>query len=153
MNDDESLFIATAESEHVEMYLKAILSIQEKNKPVKINTIAKTLNIQQPSVVQMLKKLHNMNLVIYRKKSDVQLTEEGMKKGFTMLRNSRLLEVLMIDTLKIGINDETVCGIEHHMNAKFTEALCSMLNHPRKCPHDKEIPLGPCCIDSKKNNH
>ena len=150
MQLDESLFIATAELEHVEMYLKAILNIQEKNKPVKINTIAKTLNIRQPSVIQMLKKLHEMNLVIYRKKTDVQLTENGKKKGLVMLRNSRLLEVLMNDIFKIGINNETVCGIEHHMNAKFAEALCSMLNHPRKCPHDKEIPLGDCCMKIKK---
>ncbi len=54
--DHEILFVGTAEAEHVEMYLKAIWHINEKNEPVKISTIAKMLNVRQPSVVQMLKK-------------------------------------------------------------------------------------------------
>ncbi len=62
-----------------------------------------------------------------------------------MMRNSRLLEVLMESALKVEIDEEMVCGIEHHMNKQFTDALCTMLKHPRKCPHDLEIPLGACC--------
>ena len=54
-NNDEVLFVGTAEAEHVEMYLKAIWHIKERNDPVKISTIAKMLNVRQPSVVQMLK--------------------------------------------------------------------------------------------------
>ena len=65
---DEILFVGTAEAEHVEMYLKAIWHIKERNEPVKISTIAKMLNVRQPSVVQMLKKLDNQkNLVNYSK--------------------------------------------------------------------------------------
>jgi len=59
--DDETLFVGTAEAEHVEMYLKAIWHIKERGDPVKISTIAKMLNVRQPSVVQMLKKLKNYN--------------------------------------------------------------------------------------------
>jgi Mn-dependent transcriptional regulator len=40
------------------MYLKAIWHIKESGGDVKISTIAKMLNIRQPSVVQMLKKLN-----------------------------------------------------------------------------------------------
>ncbi len=145
MKPSETLFVGTAKAEHVEMYLKAILNIQEKNERVKINSIAKTLNIRQSSVVQMLKKLDGMDLVAYRRKSDVMLTDAGKKTGMIMIRNSRLLEVLMKSTLKIDIDDEMVCGIEHHMNEDFADALCSTLNHPRKCPHDKDIPTGNCC--------
>ena len=31
------------------------------------------------------------------------------------------------------------------MNKQFTDALCTMLGHPRKCPHGHEIPVGECC--------
>ncbi len=48
---DEILFVGTAEAEHVEMYLKAIWHIKERKDPVKISTIAKMLNVRQPSVV------------------------------------------------------------------------------------------------------
>ena len=142
--DQEVLFVGTAEAEHVEMYLKAIWHIKEKGDPVKISTIAKMLNVRQPSVVQMLKKLNGQKLVNYTK-AGVTLTEEGERIGASMIRNSRLLEVLMDKALKIEINEEMVCGIEHHMNKQFTDALCTMLEHPRKCPHDLSIPMGECC--------
>ena len=141
---DEILFVGTAESEHLEMYLKAIWHIKERGEDVKISTIAKMLNVRQPSVVQMLKKLNIKNLVNYNK-AGVKLTEEGQAVGANMMRNSRLLEVLMESTLKVKIDEEMVCGIEHHMKKEFTDALCTMLKHPRKCPHDREIPMGECC--------
>ena len=146
--DDEILFVGTAEAEHVEMYLKAIWHIKEKNEPVKISVIAKMLNVRQPSVVQMLKKLNVKELVEYNK-AGVILTETGEKVGSSMMRNSRLLEVVMDSALKVEIDEEMVCGIEHHMNKQFTDALCTMLNHPRKCPHKHEIPLGECCTKNE----
>ena len=141
---DEILFVGTAEAEHVEMYLKAIWHLKERDEPVKISSIAKMLSVRQPSVVQMLKKLNGQNLVNYSK-AGVKLTEEGEKVGTSMMRNSRLMEVLMDTALKVEINEEMVCGIEHHMNKQFTDALCTMLKHPRKCPHDNDIPMGECC--------
>ena len=142
--EEETLFVGTAEAEHVEMYLKAIWHIRESGGDVKISTIAKMLNIRQPSVVQMLKKLNVKNLVEYNK-AGVNLTEEGERIGSSMMRNSRLLEVLMDSALKVEIDEEMVCGIEHHMNKQFTDALCTMLKHPRKCPHTHDIPMGECC--------
>ena len=149
-NKDEVLFVGTAEAEHVEMYLKAIWHIKERNEPVKISIIAKMLNVRQPSVVQMLKKLNEKELVEYNK-AGVFLTETGEKIGSSMMRNSRLLEVLMDSALKVEIDEEMVCGIEHHMNIQFTDALCTMLNHPRKCPHDHDIPMGECCSKTESN--
>ena len=142
--NDEVLFVGTAEAEHVEMYLKAIWHIKERGEDVKISTIAKMLNVRQPSVVQMLKKLNSQDLVTYNK-AGVKLTEAGEKIGSSMMRNSRLLEVLMDSALKVDIDEEMVCGIEHHMNKQFTDALCTMLKHPRTSPHGKEIPMGECC--------
>ena len=142
--NDEVLFVGTAEAEHTEMYLKAIWHIKERKEPVKISTIAKMLNVRQPSVVQMLKKLNEQNLVNYSK-AGVSLTEGGERVGSSMMRNSRLLEVLMDSALKVEIDEEMVCGIEHHMSKQFTDALCTMLKHPRQCPHGHDIPRGPCC--------
>ena len=140
----EPFFVGTAESEHVEMYIKAIWHLKERNEEVKVSTIANMLNVKQPSVVQMMKKLNEQKLVIYNK-AGVSLTKDGEQIGTTMMRNSRLLEVLMDSALKIAIDEEMVCGVEHHMNKQFTDALCTMLNHPRKCPHDLSIPRGQCC--------
>ena len=149
--DEEVLFVGTAEAEHVEMYLKAIWHLKENKTPVKISTIAKMLNVRQSSVVQMLKKLNGQKLVNYNK-SGVRLTLEGEGIGSGMMRNSRLLEVLMSSAMKLAIDEEMVCGIEHHMSKQFTDALCTMLNHPRKCPHDLDIPMGDCCKQSESRS-
>jgi DtxR family Mn-dependent transcriptional regulator len=71
MRSDEELYLGTAESEHVEMYLKAIWHIRERKEKVKVSSIAKILNVRQPSVVQMLHKLNDANLVKYVKGNDV----------------------------------------------------------------------------------
>ena len=140
----EKLFAGTAESEHTEMYIKAIWHLLERGEQCRIKSIAKMLSITEPSVIQMLRKLSEQNLVVYNK-SIIKLTESGQEIGTTMMRNSRLLEVMMDSALKVKIDEEMVCGIEHHMKKQFTDALCTMLNHPRKCPHDHEIPIGECC--------
>ena len=86
MKKDEVLFVGTAEAEHVEMYLKAIWHIKESGDPVKISTISKMLNVRQPSVVQMLKKLNESKLVNYNK-TGVSLTKSGEQVGTNMMRN------------------------------------------------------------------
>ena len=142
---EEGLYVGTAESEHVEMYLKAIWHIRERGEEPKVSSIAKLLNIKQPSVVEMLRKLDSAKLVEYKKGSIVELKRQGEQVGKQMIRNTRLLEVLMKDALKIEIDEEMACGIEHHMKNVFTDALCTLLKHPRKCPHGFQIPKGKCC--------
>ena len=96
MNPDEELYLGTAESEHIEMYLKAIWHIRERKEKVKVSSIARILNVRQPSVVQMLHKLNGANLVEYSKGNSVmKLTTEGEQIGERMMRNTRLLEVMM----------------------------------------------------------
>jgi DtxR family Mn-dependent transcriptional regulator len=75
----------------------------------------------------------------------VQMTIQGKKIGKQMIRNTRLLEVLMKDALKMEIDEEMVCGIEHHMKNILTDALCTLLKHPRKCPHGHVLRLADIC--------
>lgn len=93
----------------------------------------------------MLHKLNEADLVSYKVRKIVEITPKGERLEKQMIRNTRLLEVLMKEALKIEIDEEMVCGIEHHMQQTFTDALCTLLNHPRQCPHIKSIPLGECC--------
>ncbi len=140
----ESHFVRTAESEHTEMYLKAIWHLLEENQEPRVSYIAKKLNIKTSSVVQMLRKIESQKLVIYTKLG-VRLTSDGHKMARQIIRNCRLFEVLMESSLKLPIDNEMICGIEHHLDEKFSNALCTMLNHPTVCPHGKIIPDDSCC--------
>ena len=80
---EEELFVGTAESEHIEMYLKAIWCIREKRQDVKVSSIARLLGVKQPSVVQMLRKLNSAGLVHYDRGS-VKMTADGNHIGRQM---------------------------------------------------------------------
>ena len=139
MTIDERLFVGTASQEHVEMYLKAMWLIRENNEPIRVSSVADVLRIRQPSVVQMMKKLDKMEYVQY-KKFDIKMTEKGEKIGASIVRKSRLLEVLMVNHLKVKPDDQIVCGMEHHMSDEFTSSLSTILGNPKVSPNGKTIP-------------
>ena len=139
MTINEKLFVGTSSDEYVEMYLKAMWLIKENNEPIKVSTVANLLRIRQPSVVQMMKRIDKMGYVQY-KKFDIKMTDKGEKIGASIVRKSRLLEVLMVNHLKVKSDEKIVCGMEHHMNDEFTNSLSSILGNPTISPNGKAIP-------------
>ena len=75
----------------------------------------------------------------------IRITPKGEQIAKQMKRNTRLLEILMRDSLRIDIDEEMVCGIEHHMKEVFTDTLCTLLRHPVQGPPGHPIPPGKCC--------
>jgi DtxR family Mn-dependent transcriptional regulator len=61
------------------------------------------------------------------------------------MRNTRLVEVLMKNSLKIEIDEEIVCGVEHHMKPVFTNPICTLFKHSRLSLHGNIIPQGENC--------
>jgi DtxR family Mn-dependent transcriptional regulator len=41
--------------------------------------------------------------------------------------------------------EESACEYEHTLAPGLTEAICTLLGHPRECPHGSPIPEGDCC--------
>jgi DtxR family Mn-dependent transcriptional regulator len=133
-------------SESVEEYLEALwVSEETGDSPAHIKWIAEHLGISAPSAVEMLKKLEKEGYVIYKSREGIQLTRKGREIAKRIIRAHRLIEVLMENTLKTEVREETVCGMEHHMDEEFMDALCTLLKHPRQCPHGNLIPKGKCC--------
>jgi DtxR family Mn-dependent transcriptional regulator len=133
-------------SENVEEYLEALMTFEERGKSIaEISRVAEQLGVKPPSVVEMLKKLEERGLVIYHPYKGVTLTTSGRVIARRVIRNHRLVELLMKQTLGVNVDESVACGIEHHMTEVFTNALCTVLKHPRKCPHGNRIPMGSCC--------
>jgi DtxR family transcriptional regulator, Mn-dependent transcriptional regulator len=133
-------------SESVEEYLETLWKSEEQGEKIThLTWIADHLGIAAPSALEMLKKLEKEGLVIYKVRQGIQLTAKGRKIARRIVRAHRLTEVLMKETLKTDVREETVCGMEHHMDEEFMDALCTLLNHPSTCPHGRPIPKGKCC--------
>ncbi|MFQ5761419.1 MAG: metal-dependent transcriptional regulator [Candidatus Bathyarchaeia archaeon] len=148
----EVMYTAAAPAEHVEEYLEAIWLIEEAGEsPAKVASVAKRLNVSPPSAVQMLKRLEKDAYMDYKVRKGVVLKPRGREIGRKMVRNGRLIEVLMKKVFDIKIDPRIACGIEHHMTEEFADALCTMLKHPPHCPHGKEIPRGQCCPETPQS--
>jgi DtxR family Mn-dependent transcriptional regulator len=64
-------------SERAEDYLRAINKIIEQKGCARIKDVSEELNVQPPTVVEMMKKLHNRGFVVYEKYGGVSLTSRG----------------------------------------------------------------------------
>jgi len=136
-------------SESVEEYLEALwISEETGERLAHIKWIANHLGISAPSAVEMLKKLEKEGFVTYEARQGIQLTDKGRTIARRIIRGHRLIEVLMKEALKTEVQEETVCGMEHHMDEEFMDALCTLLRHPGRCPHGNAIPRGKCCPES-----
>lgn len=133
-------------SESVEEYLELLWVFEEKGEGlVRISMVSDGLGVSPPSAVQMLRKLEEQGLVNYVKREGVELTEKGRRAATRIIRNHRLIEALMKRTLGRDVDETVVCGMEHHMSREFADAVCTLLDHPRRCPHGNPIPPGECC--------
>ena len=83
---------------------------------------------------------------------EVLLKEKGRKEGKRIIRGHRLAERLLVDVLDVkgGLTHEMGCKFEHLLHEGIEENICTLLGHPKVCPHGKPIPPGRCCQKSAK---
>lgn len=134
------------QSENVEEYLEVLWMGEERGENIsRINDVAERLGIAPPSAVQMLRKMQAEGLIDYETRVGVKLSHRGRAAARKIVRNHRLAELLLKNILGVKVDEEEVCGLEHHLSGKIATAVCTKLGHPRKCPHGNPIPRGKCC--------
>ncbi|TAK31625.1 MAG: transcriptional regulator [Chloroflexota bacterium] len=97
----------------------------------------------------LLQELLDGDLVVLRQ-GTLELSSRGREVARETVRRHRLAERLLHDVLEIGgqAMDEAACGFEHSLQEGVDEAICTLLGHPRSCPHGRPIPPGVCCRDN-----
>lgn len=85
--------------------------------------------------------------LVSREQGRLSLSAHGLKEAESVVRRHRLAERLMTDVLDIrgALLEENACRFEHLLREEVEESVCTLLGHPRECPHGKPIPIGPCC--------
>ena len=82
---------------------------------------------------------------------EIALTAEGKAHAMPVIRRHRLAERLLVDVLGMPFDEieESACEYEHTLAPGLTEAICTLLGHPKECPHGSAIPEGDCCKRSE----
>jgi len=74
----------------------------------------------------------------------VTLSPAGDKAARLLIRSHRLAESLFYTVLG-QMFEPLACEFEHMVIPEIVDSLCTLLAHPRECPHGKPIPEGDCC--------
>ncbi|MDP2719083.1 MAG: metal-dependent transcriptional regulator [Dehalococcoidia bacterium] len=107
-------------------------------------------NVQQDEVctgaTEELEKLVTAGYVTVSN-GQLSLTPRGEPLARNVIRRHRLAERLLADVLNTGdsIMHEKACKFEHLLDRGLDDSICTLLGHPKICPHGKPIPPGRCC--------
>jgi len=85
-------------------------------------------------------------------RSKLKLTNKGEDYGKQLIRAHRLAERLIYDILG-GDFESGACEFEHIVTPELVDSICTLLGHPKTCPHGMQIPQGQCCRRSAKTAH
>ena len=130
-------------------YLETLWRLKEQGKD-SLEDLKVVLDI--PFEGPVLDELHRDGLATVDHGANVvRLTEEGSTCARELVRKHRLAERLLHDVLKVGTEsvESEACTFEHLVAPQVVESICTLLGHPRTCPHGLPIPEGTCCKRSE----
>jgi DtxR family Mn-dependent transcriptional regulator len=84
---------------------------------------------------------------ILQTEGKILLTEEGKYLARDIIRRQRLAERLLTDVFEIRgeLMSSAACEFEHIISPEIEKSICTLLGHPKLCPHGSPIPEGDCC--------
>lgn len=130
-------------SETLENYLKTIYHLSATGSVLVSNKeLANKLDIHPSTVTEGLRKLHELNYVIYEKSYGTRLTGEGVKLALDIVRRHRIWETYLANELGFGWDEvhEIAEELEHINNPKLINKLAEKLGNPIFDPHGDPIP-------------
>ena len=148
LDKSKNIFIFVKNKERMfsqaeENYLKAIYTLETvTQKDVNTNLIAEKMQTKASSVTDMIKKLSDKQLVLYKKYKGVQLSAKGKKIAALIIRKHRLWEFFLVEKLHFSWDEvhEIAEELEHIKSKKLIDRLDSFLEFPKVDPHGDPIP-------------
>ncbi len=136
---------ATDRAEEILEELWILIKEKEIN-PVTVSDLS--IDSKAPELKELL-ELRYINLSGER----IDLTSKGLKEAEAAIRRHRLAERLMVDVFDIrrSLMEEKACQFEHLLRKEVEESICTLLGHPKVCPHKRPIPPGKCCAKALKH--
>ena len=128
----------------IENYVKEIFSAEQEqpDEPVPMGAIAKALNVVPGTATTMVKSMARDKLLVYRPRVGVSLTGKGRNLAIRMIRRHRLIEVFLVEVLKLdwGQIHEDAEELEHVVSDRILDKIDALCGYPEFDPHGDPIP-------------
>jgi DtxR family Mn-dependent transcriptional regulator len=131
-------------------YLELLFHLQERHQPT-----LRSLKEHEPGFRQAVLDDLEQSGMVQLEGEQILLTDEGLHRATQIVRRHRLAERLLTDVLHMNPTEveRGACEFEHVLADELTESICTLLGHPRTCPHGSPIPEGSCCRASTRECH
>jgi DtxR family transcriptional regulator, Mn-dependent transcriptional regulator len=134
-------------SERAEEILETLwVHIEEQGKkPLELGVIR-----DDPAIEELVKLGY-----IRKDAGRIHLLEKGTSVAVGCVRRHRLAERLFVDVLDIKKENmhDVSCKFEHLLHEGLEDNVCTLLGHPKFCPHGKPIPQGKCCLEKTNKKY
>jgi len=103
----------------------------------------------EPGIAEQLKQQG----YVEENATEFKLTKKGCEQARQLIRSHRLAERLLTDVLNMEIDhaETGACEFEHILVPEIVDGICTLLGHPKVCPHGLPIPEGKCCREARRS--
>ena len=123
-------------SESLEDYMEVIYQLVQEKKVARVRDIAARKGVKMSSVVGALRRLSAADLIQYRAREFVELTDAGEDLARAVLARHEFLTRFFVDVL--GVDDESAeeeaCSVEHVLSAETMLRMRRFAAFLEQCP-------------------
>jgi DtxR family Mn-dependent transcriptional regulator len=131
-----------------EEMLEEVWTLKESGAPATLPRLRESSKIQ-PADATIEELLRSRRLRL--EGETVHFDGEGEKEAREIVRRNRLTSALFSQIFELEASEveEAACELEHVLNPRVTDSLCTLLGHPPSTPDGRPIPRGECCLSQR----
>lgn len=109
--------------------------------------VAGAMGVSCATASWFLKKLWAKGMLDREPWRGVSLSKTGVREVNRIVRNHRIFETYAYKFLSVNLEEACECAntVELYLPEKIVNSMCSVLGHPKTCPHSNLIPGGRYC--------
>lgn len=112
-------------SESIEMYLEAILELEEKNSVVRSVDVARFLGVTKPSVNRAMSSLKKEGYILQEPYGDISFTKKGREKATQIHEMHHIITDFLVRSLGLShsVAESDACRMEHVISKETVQAM------------------------------
>jgi DtxR family transcriptional regulator, Mn-dependent transcriptional regulator len=128
-------------TEAIEEYVEKLFWFQEAGIEATQANLARAMQVSQPSVTEMVRRLIDEGLVERDERKRLQFTTEGEKVAKHIVSRHRLIEAYLVSEFGIPWDEvhEEAHTFEHAISPRLEQLMYEKLPHVTACPHGHPI--------------